>query len=282
MAVTSYIKLVHFIEEFANLHEQVQRFQAEIDDQLPNFATDGEAFPVLFISPVGSRFGEYADVHTINVYCYSRLTNDRSNVNNVYSDTQLILNDLKKYIQSGDNFLFDIIGDVNTIPMREITMDYVFGNVMTLDITVDTYSVCEIPLSDSPDIPFAGIDITYSQYLTCESLANCDIITTIQGDISELSATTSSLVISASTFETQITTLQTEFYIGVNFIDAENFQYVAPEQFKITSIDNPDSLVLTTTVNGSPYVLGNTISLYDDVLIVPNTTGFIKLNCEIV
>lgn len=71
-----------------------------------------------------------------------------------------------------------------------------------------------------------------------------------------------------------------EFNISINFQSTDDFEYVAPEPFKIVSVDNPDSLSNTITVNGSPYNLGVTINQYDKLKITTNGIGFINLNCE--
>jgi hypothetical protein len=192
--VTSYIKLVQFIEDFASNHRQVQRFQAEFNDQMPNFATNGEAFPVLFMSPVSTTFGEFADAYEVQIYCYSPIQKDRADVNYVHSDTQMILNDLKKYIKDGENQFFGIEADVTSIPMREITTDYVIGNMMTVTIDVDTYGVCDIPFVDAPLYPVSGCNVIYAQYLTCDTLDECGTfnaaIDGLQAEIDALSATT--------------------------------------------------------------------------------------------
>jgi hypothetical protein len=70
------------------------------------------------------------------------------------------------------------------------------------------------------------------------------------------------------------------FYLALNFIDLEQFLYVAPENFKITTISNPSSLSVTITVNDLTYTLGNSIDEFDVIKVSVNSTGFIKLNCE--
>jgi hypothetical protein len=139
----------------------------------------------------------------------------------------------------------------------------------------------------------------------CDVLEDCEVIQEIQSDILSLSGDTinntnliNSLQLSTTTFNNQIQTLQlsattqqiqinniltgqTSFYIAVNFEDVDTFTYIAPETFRIDSIDNPGGLTLTTNVNASPYTLGNTITLYDTLTILPSGTGFIKLNCTL-
>ena len=70
------------------------------------------------------------------------------------------------------------------------------------------------------------------------------------------------------------------FDISVNFIDIEQFVYVAPEDFQIDSIENPSALTLTVKVNTVAYTLGTTISKFDDLTIDTDGVGFIILNCS--
>lgn len=74
-----------------------------------------------------------------------------------------------------------------------------------------------------------------------------------------------------------------QFYIGVNFESTGvTWNYVAPESFKIFSIDNPSVITYDLLHNGTAYTFGNGIALYDDVSITGViSTGFLKLNSEL-
>lgn len=75
---------------------------------------------------------------------------------------------------------------------------------------------------------------------------------------------------------------QFNFDISVLFEDATLLTYRAPRKFKVVSVDNPDSITYSIEVNGNPYVLGNTINLYDTMSILPSAPGFIVLRCQMV
>jgi hypothetical protein len=70
------------------------------------------------------------------------------------------------------------------------------------------------------------------------------------------------------------------YYIALNFIDLEEFVYIAPESFKINSITNPSSIGVTITINDSPYTLGDNINELDVIKVNVDEVGFIKLICE--
>jgi hypothetical protein len=106
MSVNSYKQLIATIDDFANQHMQIQRFKAEFQEQLPNFSNTSEAFPILFMTPVGTQFLTNIDRYTVRFYCFDLIQRDRENINTILSDTNLILNDLKKWFSEGDNDQF--------------------------------------------------------------------------------------------------------------------------------------------------------------------------------
>jgi hypothetical protein len=72
---------------------------------------------------------------------------------------------------------------------------------------------------------------------------------------------------------------QVLFQLSVNFIDTEQFIYVAPEPFRLLTVNNPSLLGLTILVNALPYTFGNPINLYDVLTVDVTAPGFIQLNC---
>ena len=75
------------------------------------------------------------------------------------------------------------------------------------------------------------------------------------------------------------------FYIAINFIDLEDFLYIAPENFKILDVDlnffvDPTGITASILVNDSSYNFGDNIDEFSEVKVTINQVGFIKLNCE--
>lgn len=173
MSVNSYIQLVNTIDDFAQNHMQIQRFKAEFTEQLPNFATQSEAYPILYMSPIGTQFLSNVDTFDVRFYAFDIIQKDRENINTILSDTNLILNDLKKWFTEGDNFIFDIVGDPSATPLNNALLDYAAGWQMDVRFNVPSYCVDEIPFSGSPQIPVDGIDVIYTRYLTCETVTGC-------------------------------------------------------------------------------------------------------------
>ena len=75
----------------------------------------------------------------------------------------------------------------------------------------------------------------------------------------------------------------TDFFIALNFIDLVDFIYNAPEKFKINGYIAEDPIaIITITVNGNAYTFGDTINIYDDVIVASNTVTLVKLDCKLI
>jgi len=81
-------------------------------------------------------------------------------------------------------------------------------------------------------------------------------------------------------FDTLYTPLSDAFDVGLNFVDVETAYYKRNTDFKINTIENPNSLTVTIEVNAVAYVLGTTINTYDEVTVDVDNVGFVVLNCE--
>ena len=174
MINVSYIRLLNAFEAFSSAHLQIKRFASDFPEQMPNFGTENEKYPILFVSPDQTIFDENANQFTVTVRCFDIIEKDRTNINTILSDTNTILNDVYRWFKDGDIFGIDVIDEAPaSTPLNNALLDYAAGWEMQITFTVDTYGICEIPFNESPVVITEVCDIVYSQYLTCETLANC-------------------------------------------------------------------------------------------------------------
>jgi hypothetical protein len=173
MNVNAYIQLVTFINDFAEQHIGVHRFKAEASEQLPNFSNEGEAFPILFMTPLATQFQSNVDSFTVRIYCLDLIQADRANINQIWSDTNLILNDLKKWFTEGNNQTWEIVGDPIATPINNALLDKVGGFVMDMTFLVPTYCSDMIPFSGSPFVGGEAYEAIFSRWLTCETVVPC-------------------------------------------------------------------------------------------------------------
>ena len=139
-------EVIKRLETFCDSHLQVQKFGADFLEQLPNFATQDEKYPVVFVNiPNSASLGENLNTFSLEVYCLDIIQKDRDNIITILSDTQLILNDIYLELQTGTDLTIDVTGATLT-PLNNDLLDYAAGWVMTLDIEVETYCVTDLPV----------------------------------------------------------------------------------------------------------------------------------------
>jgi hypothetical protein len=139
-------EVIKRLETFCNSHLQVQKFGADFLEQLPNFATQDEKYPIVFVNiPNSATVGENLNTYSLDIYCLDIIQKDRDNIITILSDTQLILNDIYLDLQTGTDWTIDVTGASMT-PLNNDLLDYAAGFVMTLDIEVETYCVTDLPI----------------------------------------------------------------------------------------------------------------------------------------
>jgi len=138
-------EVIKRLETFCNSHLQVKKFGADFLEQLGNFATQDEKYPIVFVNvPNSTTLGENLNTFSLEIYCLDIIQKDRDNIITILSDTQLILNDIYLELQTGTDLTIDVT-NASLTPLNNDLLDYVAGWVMTLDIEVETYCVTDIP-----------------------------------------------------------------------------------------------------------------------------------------
>jgi len=145
--MTSYITLLSKIEQFCNAHLQIKKYGGEFREQMPNFSTKDEKYPVVFVEPLSDLEDLNTNQFSINVYCVDIIQKDRSNLNTILSDCQLILKDMYVYYTNDMDAQLDVVGTASMTPLNNYDLDYVAGWVMGITFEVSTYGPCEIPMN---------------------------------------------------------------------------------------------------------------------------------------
>jgi len=143
--MTSYYSLLNKIEAFCNAHLQIKKFAGEFREQMPNFCTLDEKYPVVFVVPNASLPTLNQKDFTIDIYCVDVIQKDRANLNVILSDTELILNDIYLYFSDGPDLSVEIMSSPTLTPLNNFDLDYVAGWFMTVTFQVNGYCVEAIP-----------------------------------------------------------------------------------------------------------------------------------------
>jgi len=144
--MTSYQALINHIEAFYNNHLQVKKVGSDFTEQLPNFATKDERYPLVFIAPVFASPTTNTNTISLEIYCFDIIQKDRANITVILSDCHQILVDLVNQFTFSDDYAFDIIGLPSLTPMNNQLLDYAAGWMMSLDVDMSNWTDCQVPL----------------------------------------------------------------------------------------------------------------------------------------
>lgn len=156
--MTSYISLLSKIEAFCNAHLQIKKYGGEFREQMPNFATKDEKYPVVFVTPTSDTEALNTNQFTIDIYCVDLIQADRTNLNSIISDCQLILKDMYVYYTNDNDVEIDVVGTASMTPLNNQDLDYVAGWVMSITFEVASYGSCAIPMTPIEPNPSPGCE----------------------------------------------------------------------------------------------------------------------------
>lgn len=154
----NYLIFTNYLKAFSDAHMQVKRYKSDFADQLQNFGSGGVTYPLLYCAPSNYTFtpnkftGSRLNTLSVNVYCIDLLLDDRSNVTSILNTTSCILNDLFKWLTEGDLPGIDLLGVSPLRPLNNYTMESCAGWVMTVNVQLESYGVCDIPFAFTPSL----------------------------------------------------------------------------------------------------------------------------------
>ncbi len=176
--VQNYATVTNALEQFASAHLSLRRFKCSFFDQIDNFSTSGNSFPILYAVPNNVDFNENINTMSFRVYCVDALQKDRSNEGSILNETLLILRDLTNWIKDNVNNNLNLLNEPRVYPVNSFLVDFTTGWYMDIDLETETdINECVIPFSYN--FQFSGVtcDLTYvSQYLTCQTVTACTIL----------------------------------------------------------------------------------------------------------
>ena len=77
MAINTLVTIKDKLIEFVEGHGQLQRVVFESDDHRSAYITEGDEFPMLFVAPISVTPGRAINTHTLRIYVYERINDDR-------------------------------------------------------------------------------------------------------------------------------------------------------------------------------------------------------------
>lgn len=127
----SYLFLKQSIDGYLSTNTMVGKYKGEFREQMPNFSTKDEIYPVVFFVPISSDVGMNTSVYSFDFYAVDILLKDRSNIDFALNDTRNILEDLFNH------FFDDIIDGIATFEsLNNFDLDYVVGWKMSVNFEI--------------------------------------------------------------------------------------------------------------------------------------------------
>jgi hypothetical protein len=137
---------INKIEAFYNSHLQVKKVGSDFKEQMTNFATKDEKYPIVFIVPVSVSNTENTNIFTLDIYCFDIIQKDRANIITILSDTHQILMDLYNYFTFSNDLSMDVSGIPSFTALNNDLLDYAAGYVMNITLEVSNWTDCDVPL----------------------------------------------------------------------------------------------------------------------------------------
>ena len=160
MAIQNFNQVVDALNQFANAHLTVKRFKTSFFEQIDNFATAENSFPILYAVPGDVTFEDNVDVMSFRVYCVDILQKDRSNEQSILNETLLVLRDLINWIRETSTLDLNTVGIPRAVPINNFLTEFTVG--FYVDLAVETSpetNDCSIPFSSN--FQYSGITCDY-------------------------------------------------------------------------------------------------------------------------
>lgn len=255
--MTSYKGLLNKIEAFCNAHLQIKKYGGEFKEQMPNFSTEDEKYPIIYVVPTSDLSDLNTNQFTLDVYCVDIIQKDRANINTIVSDCNLIVNDLYLYFLDGNDLSIDVIGASSGSPINNFDLDYSAGWVKSITFEVQAYSVCAIPMNPiNPNPPQVCNPANYNLVDTLDNILS-------SGSID--SGATENIVVGNSTVENSDASYSAS-------VLAEG-SLVLPD-ITIDLVGTYGDTILTETI---PSAINKTITVNDSIVSNSDASYYVEL-----
>ncbi len=141
-------QLKNYWKALSLAHDQVKDFSW--GPQLDLTSRIETQFPFVHVIPTSTVIGLNVNTHTLTVLCVDLVRmDDFEMLDDVWSDTQQILTDLKQHWVFSAPTWSSLVGEPNLIPVLEDYRDRYSGWQMTIQIQVDLdLGDCDLPFSN--------------------------------------------------------------------------------------------------------------------------------------
>jgi hypothetical protein len=281
--MTSYITLLSKIEAFCNAHLQIKKYKGEFREQMPNFSTEDEKYPVVFVSPTSDVEDMNTNQFTVDIYCVDIIQKDRANLNTALSDCHLILKDLYTYYKDDGDSVVDVVGTASMNPLNNFDLDYVVGWVMSITFEVGGYGKCAIPMNPIPPFEPSCEDATYE--ITDSDLNILYSGSIVSGGNLDQVISDSTVVNSDATYSVSVLAEGSLVLPDITVTDSDGSSSSFPSAKNVTCTPSPDTDLEVNGVLEGSVTAGSTVDIQlsdSNGVVVPDSVTQVGNDLQIV
>jgi hypothetical protein len=248
MAINTLITIKDALTAFVAGHGQLKAIKFEADDHRAPVITESDSFPLLFVAPIDVQVGRAMNAHTLRIYVYERINDDRSDVLENANDTSLILRDIRVWWNDYGVDDIEIKEDPTGIFVSDRELDNLIGYYADIRFEIPSHGRCSVPVDITPIDPVTCADADYQITDTDDNILYSGTIPS-GGSLDQTIADSTAVL--KDTADNVLSTTQ---------ILAEGSE----------DITAPDATYTVEYLNGTPIQSGNILSGGFELIVVPN------------
>ena len=153
MAINTLITIKDALTEFTNGHAQLKYIGFEADDHREPIITQFDEFPILFVAPIDVFVARAMNIHTLRIYVYERINDDRLDVWENANDTSLILRDIRVWWNDYGSGDINIVDDPIGTFASDRELDNLVGYYADFRFEIPSHGRCDVPVNITPTPP---------------------------------------------------------------------------------------------------------------------------------
>ena len=248
MAINTLITIKDALTAFVAGHGQLKAIKFEADDHRAPVITESDSFPLLFVAPIDVQVGRAMNAHTLRIYVYERINDDRSDVLENANDTSLILRDIRVWWNDYGVDDIEIKEDPTGIFVSDRELDNLVGYYADIRFEIPSHGRCSVPVDITPIDPVTCADADYQITDTDDNILYSGTIPS-GGSLDQTIADSTATL--KDTADNVLSTTQ---------ILAEGSEDIVA----------PDATYTVEYLNGTPIQSGNILSGGFELIVVPN------------
>lgn len=225
MVTFTWNNIVKYFETIAEHHYQIKGFGSGFVDDIQATLKKNTNYPFMYVIPLDDTVRENTNDARVGVIIVDLVKEDHRNQLEVLSDTNLIVKDIIKILRNEEVSNIQVLDEPTMEPFKERYADDTTGWVIDLSLQINfPNNYCDIP-SDifGPGGTETGLPSFSTNFLTCETLEDCERIVSIVAELAD--------------HEERITALEQGGGGGLTCDDLENCQTILDI---LTSISDHD------------------------------------------